>query len=106
MKLIRGKYLMNIFSAIIPSGLARYLTLSLSLSLSLSLLEKIGDFVYRRVGMIFLPSLLLYLTENWKAYPTNTILVFIGHIVCAFSVIIKYHSIEKNVNNGYTTGFT
>jgi hypothetical protein len=56
--------------------------------------------------MIFLTSLLLYLTENWKAFPTNAILVFAGHVVCAFSVIIKYYSVEKNVNNGYTTGFT
>jgi len=56
--------------------------------------------------MIFLPTLLLYLYENWKAYSTNAILVFAGHIVCAFFVIIKYHSIKKNVNNGYTTGFT
>jgi len=81
---------MNIF-------LAQFLTLSL---------EKIGDFVSRRVGMIFFPILLLYLTGIWKTHFNLIALVFSGHIVCAFLVIIKYHCIENDVKNGYTTGFT
>jgi len=78
---------MNNFSKLIPSGLARYLTLSLE-----------------KIGMIFFASLPLYLIEKWNALLNLTKLAFIRHIVCA--LIAKISNSKYEFRKEYFTGFT
>ncbi|MGB5287838.1 MAG: hypothetical protein WBN42_05065 [Ignavibacteriaceae bacterium] len=76
--------------------LARFLTLSL--------LKKIEDFVFKRGGMIFFPSLLLYFTDYWKIHFAYLTLTFSRHIVCA--LIAKISKSEYEFRKEYFTGFT